>query len=786
MQSGGVCTDEVGDAKHRATRPVSVAYERVWGRAPFSLERSEHMKSKLFNTALIILAFGATVLAIVGGAHFRAGLDVTEGMYSSERIRAPYAFENVHATERNRMAAQEFAENLPPRYKINPAEWPFVANHLSLLRTDLEDIRTAYNQELEAHNRALSEWEAEILLINEQAHRAQAEWIALQGAMLAAGAYPSDIPAPPVPPEPPSMPEFMGATFDMFATLQMPFFDSDQVLTIVLSEYAFDTLWYAVGNVAENVQTTLQITEVTFLTQLAVQNLINTQTGLDRATEELVERIVLHHLRSNVIPDEELNQQEYDRVRFNYEQVLVREGQILVDEGEIITADIYRMLGELGMLRSDSVRDSFVPLLGVMVLVAILFLMSITYLSFYRPTIAANKKEAMLLFTIFILSLSLVWTIREFSIPLLPLLMFPMLVSLLIDRRCALLLTFSMMFICFFVVEGSLAYLLFYIPAGLLICLLSRFTIERNKVFLVSLMVTALQFVLAISVELIVERNHALNDIQGLLINAIIVAASGMLTVIICTGSLPFWETFFGVVTPVKLLDLTNPTNLLLRRLTIEAPGTYHHSLIVANLAETAAFDIGANAPAARVGGYYHDVGKLKSPHYFAENLDGDNPHDHMEPIASAQLLISHVTYGLTLASEHRLPQFVRDIIKEHHGTTLLQYFYAKAKEIDPQVDVTSYRYPFVIPQTKESACVMLADSVEAAVRATIPNSDSLDEVSKTIRNIVRGKLNDGQLADSQLSIRDVTMIEQSFFRVLKGMYHERIVYPKVEEESRV
>jgi putative nucleotidyltransferase with HDIG domain len=219
---------------------------------------------------------------------------------------------------------------------------------------------------------------------------------------------------------------------------------------------------------------------------------------------------------------------------------------------------------------------------------------------------------------------------------------------------------------------------------------------------------------------------------------------------------------------------------LLLRRLTIEAPGTYHHSLIVANLAETAAYDIGANAHAARVGGYYHDIGKLKFPHFFAENLDGENPHDHLDPLNSVQIIMSHVSYGLTLASEHRLPQFVRDIIKEHHGTTKLQFFYAKAKESNPNTDEKDYRYPYEVPQTRESACVMLADSVEAAVRANMPKLNSVDEVEKTIKIIVRGKLNDAQLADSQLSIKDVTIIEQSFFRVLKGMYHERIAYPKV------
>jgi putative nucleotidyltransferase with HDIG domain len=257
---------------------------------------------------------------------------------------------------------------------------------------------------------------------------------------------------------------------------------------------------------------------------------------------------------------------------------------------------------------------------------------------------------------------------------------------------------------------------------------------------------------------------------------------NGVLTVIICVGSLPFWEAFFGVVTPIKLLDLTNPTNLLLRRLTIEAPGTYHHSLIVANLAETAAYDIGANPNTARVGGYYHDIGKLKYPQYFIENVAGENPHDSMDPFNSAQVIISHVTYGLTLASEFKLPQFVRDIIQEHHGDTVIQFFYRKAvaENGGQPVNEEDFRYPYVKPQSRESACVMLADTVEAAVRSMIPRVKSVDEVESQITTLIRDKLYDGQLSDSKLSIRDVDTISESFFRVLKGMYHERIPYPKL------
>ena len=739
------------------------------------------MKSRWLQITLIALAFGLAMLAIVHGSYFRAGLDVSVGMASMERIRAPHFIEDVRGTEANRQAALALAHTLEQIYKIDQEQWPIVKNNLDVLHGDISVVRAAYLLERTHYEQAQEVWEEETAAQNEQNTRARIEWQIARDEAIENG---NPIPAEPEMPLPPSPPEFLEEYLELFAGLPMRFPEDEQRLLVTMDDDGFALMWGVVLYIAEQIQQDHEIDEIDFTTVLALTRAMDGVEGLDRATADLIENILLNHLRPNVIPDSERNQQRFDEHSRNYYRVWIQPRQIIVDEGETITEDIYFLLDQFGLLRSDSIRDNVVPMLGVAALVAALFLICLMYVAFYHHAIVTSKKESLLLFTIFVLSLAIAWTFRELSIlgspaPVIALLIFPMFISLLMDRRCAIVLTFAMVLICFFVVEGSMAYLLFYATAGALICLLSRFGTERNKVFLVGLLVTAALFALSISVTLIIERTHAFNDLQGLLSDAGFAAASGMLTVIICTGSLPFWETFFGVVTPVKLLDLTNPTNPLLRRLTIEAPGTYHHSLIVANLAETAAYDIGANSHAARVGGYYHDIGKLKFPHYFAENLDGENPHDFLDPINSAQIIFSHVSYGLTLAGEQRLPQFVRDIINEHHGTTKLQYFYAKAAESDPNVDEKDYRYAGVIPQTRESACVMLADSVEAAVRATLPKLNSVDDVEKTIKNIVRGKLNDGQLADSQLSIKDVTTIEQSFFRVLKGMYHERIAYPK-------
>ncbi|MCL1863830.1 MAG: HDIG domain-containing protein [Defluviitaleaceae bacterium] len=737
------------------------------------------MKKYLLNAGFVMAAFFITCLAIATGAYFNSGLTMTVGSLSEIRVRAPRDTENIAETNRNRQMAQDFAENLQLVFTVDPSEWTWVENNLGIRRSELEGIREAYREERNAHEYAIEAWEAQTIAHTEAHEQSLAQWQSERDVAISMG-YP--IPPIPVPLPAPERPEWLGESFLLFDEYHTILFSETQQEQVVnMSHENFYEMWEAIISSAEIVQTQHMVQH---FIDVMVQNQVRVALltySLDRATEELAEHIILHSLMNNIIPDEETNRQNFLEAINNYEVVMILEGDIIVDERQIITQEIYDALQALDMLAPESLMDNLYAVLGVFFLVAMLFLACIMYLNFYRPAITSNSREAMLLLVLYLLTISLVWTLGNLSFPFLPILIFPMLVAILIDRRCSTVLTFAVILICFFIVDGDMTYLMFYSVSSILICLFSRYTTERGKSIWTGLLISAVMFVLAIAVMLVAERNDALHDpqvVQQMFITAGFAAVAGILTVFVCMGSLPLWETFFGVVTPVKLLDLTNPTNLLLRRLTIEAPGTYHHSLIVANLAETAALDIGANAHAARVGGYYHDVGKLKFPHYFVENLDGENPHDHLDPLNSTQIIMSHVSYGLTLATEHRLPQFVRDIIREHHGTTLLQYFYSKSREKDVECDEKDFRYPYTIPQTKESACVMLADSVEAAVRSMIPKIQSVDEVEKTIRFIIRGKLNDGQLAESDLSIKDVTIIEQSFFRVLKGMYHERIAYP--------
>ena len=236
----------------------------------------------------------------------------------------------------------------------------------------------------------------------------------------------------------------------------------------------------------------------------------------------------------------------------------------------------------------------------------------------------------------------------------------------------------------------------------------------------------------------------------------------------------------FRLATPTRLLELTNPSQPLMKRLMIEAPGTYHHSIIVANLAESAAARIKANSYLARAGAYYHDIGKLKRPMYFKENQNGNNPHEHTDPYVSAAILISHPRDGMLMAQKEHIPPEVQDIILQHHGVTPVMYFYHKALQLSngQQVDINEFRYAGPKPDTKEAAIIMLADTIEAAVRSL--KNPTPKEIDQFIVRLVRGKLEDGQLSESPLSLHDIDEICEAFSDILKGVYHERIEYPNV------
>ncbi|MDO4754373.1 MAG: HDIG domain-containing protein [Bacillota bacterium] len=249
---------------------------------------------------------------------------------------------------------------------------------------------------------------------------------------------------------------------------------------------------------------------------------------------------------------------------------------------------------------------------------------------------------------------------------------------------------------------------------------------------------------------------------------------NGLVSPIITLGIMPIMESVFSVITPMRLMEISNTSKPLLKRLMLEAPGTYHHSILVGHLAETAAADIGADYLLARAGAYYHDIGKLNAPVNYFENLGGrENPHDTMTPIESANCLRDHVRIGVEILKKNHFPSAVVDIVQSHHGDSVMQYFYHKEKRNNVEADIENFRYQGPKPVTKEESIIMFADCVEAAVRANGNVS-----VEETIEKIFAQKIDEGQMTDSELSFKEMAIIKQSFKDVLSASGHERIKYP--------
>jgi putative nucleotidyltransferase with HDIG domain len=263
--------------------------------------------------------------------------------------------------------------------------------------------------------------------------------------------------------------------------------------------------------------------------------------------------------------------------------------------------------------------------------------------------------------------------------------------------------------------------------------------------------------------------------------SALWLIGGGLLAGILALGLLPIAEGAVGFLTEFRLIELTNPSQPLLQRLLLEAPGSYQHSMIIANLVDQAVANIGGNALLARVGALYHDVGKLKRPQFFVENqLSGENPHDRLNPHLSYLIITSHVRDGLELLREYKLPQELEPFVLEHHGTTVLTYFYKRALEDSAKLDELNFRYPGPRPRSKETAILMLADTVESASRTlTEPSQGSIRAM---IDRLIEQRLADGQLAESPLNFHDLEVIANTFERMLTAILHRRIRYPSAEE----
>lgn len=502
------------------------------------------------------------------------------------------------------------------------------------------------------------------------------------------------------------------------------------------------------------------------------------KSEIDSQLKTIFGKIVSSQIKPNFFYDEEKTNEKLEEVKKSVEQVTIKKNQIIVKDGEPVTESQIEILESLGLLsESGETMAMFLLFLILALFVMLILIVQYVYISKYTKLIEGNKvKNLMLINMITVITLVLAKGFSLISVYLIPLAFAPIVISQLIDYRISLVISSLDLIFIAVIAEFDAKVIIIGLINILVASMILRNVQQRNEIMYSMLYLILISTLINFSVEGILSTN-----MKVVLINCLYSALGVAISSIIAIGTLPFFEMTFNIMTIVKLLEISNPNNPLLKRLLMEAPGTYHHSMTVANLAEVAADEVGANPIITRVGAYYHDVGKLERPYFFKENqYNDDNPHNRITPNLSALIIISHVKDGIELAKKNKIPQRIIDIIREHHGTTLVKYFYYNVKnaaENPDDINPDDYKYLGPIPQSKESAIIMLADSTEAAVRSIKePNEE---KIKKMIYDIVDDKLQSGQLNDSELTLKDIEKIKECFIKSYNGMYHKRIEYPK-------
>lgn len=513
--------------------------------------------------------------------------------------------------------------------------------------------------------------------------------------------------------------------------------------------------------------------------------------GFSTSYREYGNGLVKEYLRSNRFLNEEQTQLLREQAMDTVEpvKVLIKANQKIVKAGEIVTQQDILELQALGLMQT---RAPWTAFFGSLLLTATLMTTVLFYTRQQNREIYHNIGQLYLLgiiaFIVLVVSKMLLaievsrWP--EFGDMfgyVAPVAAAGMLTAILLENRLAVI-TVAVISLFIGVMTGQLQFSL----AGFIGGVTGVFSVsklsQRGELARGGLYTGIAVTMLILFIGMVEEQPWQLLLIAAPLLGLI----NGLLSSILTNGALPYLESTFGITSSVRLLELSNPSHPLLRKILLEIPGTYHHSIMVGNLAEAATEAVGGDHLLVRVGALYHDVGKIKRPYFFIENqMSGDNPHDKIAPNLSTLILTSHVKDGVDFAREYKLPERVIDIIEQHHGTSLVRFFYGKALEGEraDTVNEDDFRYEGPKPQTKEAAIVMLADSVEAAVRAQ--NNPTSGQIEGLVRKLIKEKLMSGELDECDLTLRDLDTIANAFLRVLSGVFHTRIEYPDIQEMER-
>ncbi|MDG5786549.1 HD family phosphohydrolase [Evansella sp. AB-P1] len=734
----------------------------------------QNIKDHRYIRFILFVLIGVFTYGIMVSNVIPETVEIDTGTISEQDIRSPITIENKAETERLRQNAYESIE---PVYSKNSR---YAQNQIERINDIFNTIKQVQREaldrevEIEIIERQLEESELNEEENNNENNNEENTVLNLE--------IPEEI----------TIEEQLERVRDIITPQTIEQISDETIITLLESsrdniEIAQETTTNAVHDVMSE---EIQMDDVEEARNEAERKVLI--TTFDSSLNRSMIEIARFGITANYLLDDEATEEARHDAVESIDPVMVREGQLLVEEGQLITSEISNQLALVGLLDDHS---NLYPYIGLALLVILLIGMLAYYLSDAKTSIQTNNSHLLMYAIIYILTLTIMKIISYGEIIdvvgltyIVPVATGTMLITMLLNSRVALFTSMIFAIIASVIFNAQTTGILDY-SHGIYVFFSSiagAFFLSKShrviRILQAGIFVGALNVLVIVSLILLKNVQYGWVEIS---FNVGFAALSGFIAAVLTLGLLPFFEAGFGVLSPTKLIELSNPNHPLLRKILLEAPGTYHHSVIVANLAEGACEAVGANGLLARVGSYYHDLGKTKRPHFFIENqMKIDNPHDKISPQLSKTIIIAHPYDGADMLKEYKMPKEIIGIAEQHHGTSLLKYFYHKAKnESDKEVTEEEFRYPGPKAQTRESAIVGIADCVEAAVRSM--NKPTPAKIETLVKKIINERLEDGQFDECDLTLKELNNIAKSICETLQGTFHTRIEYPEeISEED--
>ena len=529
-----------------------------------------------------------------------------------------------------------------------------------------------------------------------------------------------------------------------------------------------------------------EIDEVTFHQIVSfdnIESIVKAVTSLETISPsiDLLEKILTIVIKPNVSLNTKLTQAAIDDEvnAMNPNKGIIEKSGRIIAKGELVDTDAYQILVSLKAEYQSQVwtKSNYLWLLvGYGLLVMLVLLMLLLFLKKYRPEIYKNNTKVTFIFfnvLLMVLLTTIVVKMDAKYVYVVPLCILPLILKAFFDPRLGLFVHVLTVLLLGFIVPNSFEYLFLQIIAGIVTILTVSELYKRANLFISVAQITFIYIIGYFAFVLIQEGN--IYEFEWVIFGYFVLCG---LATLFAHPLIYFYEKLFGLVSDVSLLELSDTNSKLLKELSNKAPGTFHHSLNVANLAEAAAQEIGANSMLVRVGALYHDIGKMASPTFFIENqLSGINAHDELDPKESASIIINHVIDGIEIARKYNLPDRIIDFIRTHHGTSMVYYFYKKELETQGQANKEDFKYPGPIPFSKETAILMMADSVEAASKSLKePTSTKIDVF---VEKIIDAQMEQGQFLNADVTFKDIELIKKVLKKKLNNMFHLRVEYPE-------